>query len=359
MKKIITLVSGIIVSVLIGFGIKSSSARVVTDEVSRMTLDEKIAQMFIIKFSDEEVLKKELKLKPGGVIFFKENISSLEKTTDLIKYIKSTNSIPLFIAIDQEGGRVQRLNSEVDAKIKDIPDARTIGDTQDYDYAYSLGKYTGALLKNYGFNMDNAPVVDVVTDVQKNAIGNRSFSADPVIVAKMAEAFRKGLEEEKVVSVIKHFPGHGASNVDSHEELPVINKSREELYNSDLIPFKYLIERGVSTIMVGHLGVLSLTNSNIPASLSKTIIKDMLRDELNYTGVVITDSLQMKAIKDNFTEQETYELAINAGVDILLMPNSASSAINLIKKSINEGKITEEQIDTAVKRILKLKKEKL
>ena len=172
----------------------------------------------------------------------------------------------------------------------------------------------------------------------------------------MSTALAKGLSDNNIIPVYKHFPGHGNTTTDSHYELPIITKTKDELLKSDLIPFVNAIDNNAEIIMVGHLALPNITKDYTPASLSNIIITDILKNELGYQGIIITDALNMQAITKNYQEKETYELAINAGVDILLMPNNPKQAISLIKESINEGTITEENIDNSVYKILKLKK---
>ena len=169
----------------------------------------------------------------------------------------------------------------------------------------------------------------------------------------------KGLEDKGVIPVYKHFPGHGSTTTDSHYDLPVINKTKDELMEKELIPFKKAIGEGADIIMIGHLAIPKITNDKTPASLSKVLITDLLKTELNYQGLVVTDALNMGALTNNYKESEIYEMAINAGVDLLLMPKSSTSAMSSIKASIASGKITEDQINNSVRKILTLKYSKL
>ena len=335
----------------------------VNDNFVNLSLDEKIAQMLIISYNKtylDDTFKNYLETyKPGGFILFSDNISTYDGTLKLINDIKNTANIPMFIAIDQEGGRVQRLKSLTDINVTDIPSMLEVGKTNDPKVAYDLGVVIAEELRALGINMDFAPVIDVIDSDDNKVIGNRSFGKDKYLVAKMGVNLAKGLEENNVIAVYKHFPGHGSTIVDSHYYLPVVNKNKEELLDSDLVPFKEAIKNDAEVIMTAHLALPNITNDDVPASLSKVLVTDLLKKELGYNGLVVTDALNMKALTNNYSEQEIYELAINAGVDILLMPNSLDSAINLIKDSISKGNIKEEQIDSSVKKILKLKYKKL
>lgn len=328
-------------------------------QLNNMTIEEKIGQMLIIDYQKptfDAELKNILEIvRPGGFILFRENFKNYNQSIELINNIKSTSHIPMFISIDQEGGRVQRLKNLKGTSVTTIPSMAKIGKTKNIETAYNTGKNIATDLKKFSINMNFAPVIDVYSNSKNKVIGDRSFGNDPYLVSKMGISLSNGLKDNSIIPVFKHFPGHGNTETDSHYDLPLINKTKEELLNLDIIPFKEVIKNEADIIMVGHLAVPSISNNNTPASLSKDIINNFLKSELNFQGIVITDALNMKAITDNYTDKEIYKLAINAGVDILLMPNNPIEAINLIKELINENEITEEQINSSVEKILKLK----
>ena len=336
--------------------------KLVNSKLESMTLDEKIGQMLIISYRSskmDDTLKNALENnKPGGFILFSENFTTYDETLKLINEIKETSDIPLFISIDEEGGNVQRLLSLKD-NVTNIPNMFKVGEANDKDLAYEVGKVIAEELRVFGINMDFAPVLDIVDSKNQSFIGSRSFGTNPSLVTDMGLSVGKGLEDNLVIPVYKHFPGHGSTIADSHYDLPVINKTKDELMERELIPFKEAIKNNADVIMIGHLAIPKLTNDKTPASLSKTLITDLLKDELNYKGLVITDALNMGAITNNYQEKEIYEMAINAGVDLLLMPKSSSSAIKSIKESIESGKISEAKINDSVKKILTLKYKKL
>ena len=327
--------------------------------IDDLTLDEKIGQMLIVSVPGTSLSsEKEAELKtykPGGVILFSDNISTFDNTLALVESLENTASIPLFLGMDQEGGKVQRLLSLSDVTVSNIPPMAELGKTNDPSLAYDVGKVMAEELRTLHINMDFAPVVDVAEDINTSFIGNRSFGTDITQVSHMANALAQGLIDNDVIPVFKHFPGHGSTVTDSHYELPVIEKNEEELLKSDLIPFQNAIDAGAEVIMIGHLALPKLTNNNTPASLSKEIITDLLKNKLGYQGLVITDALNMKALTNYYTHQEIYEMAINAGVDLILMPQDITEAISLIKDSINKGTIKIEQINESVTKILKLK----
>ncbi len=326
---------------------------------SNLTLEEKIGQMLFISYRkpniDEELTNLLTTLKPGGFIFFSENFQDYDSSLNLINSIKNSASIPLFLGIDEEGGRVDRFKDIKNYTYEKIPDMLSVGNTNDYSYAYNIGTQIGTLLNNFNLNMDFAPVLDIYSNPNNTVIGNRSFGSDPKIVSNMALNLANGLKSTNIIPVYKHFPGHGDTTTDSHYALPVIYKTKEELLNFELKPFKDAIKNDADMIMIGHLALPNVTNDNTPASLSKVIITDLLKNELGYQNLVITDALNMKAITDNYSPKSVIELAINAGVNLLLMPENPENTITTIKELLNENKITEEQINNSVIKILNLK----
>ncbi len=329
---------------------------VIDNILNNMSLEEKIGQLFFIEYRssriDDTLIELLDTIKPGGFILFSENITTYQDTLEFIKYIKESNDIPLFVGIDEEGGNVQRLTNLKDYKVSNIPFMYKVKNSYD---AYNIGKVIAEELRVFGINLDFAPVIDTVIGSNSGLDYRRSFSNNYNVVSNLGISLANGLYDNKVIPVYKHFPNHGAVLEDSHDTLPTINKSKEELLTNDLIPFKDAINDGASVIMVGHLAVPSITNDNTPASLSYELVTNLLRQELNYNGVVITDALNMAALTDNYTEEEIIVNAINAGVDILLMPNDPINDIEIIKEAINNNKISLDRINESVKRILTLK----
>ena len=342
--------------------VTSIDARV--DKVlSEMTLEEKIGQMLIVYYSSsfvDDTLRSALEdVKPGGFILFKDNITTYDATLNFIKEIKNTSDIPMFISIDQEGGNVQRLLSLSDTSVSNIPYMNYVGNRNDSDLAYNVGKVIAEELRVFGINMDFAPVIDIWSNPNNTVIGKRSFGDNSELVSSMGLALGKGLSDNGVISVYKHFPGHGDTDVDSHYSLPVINKTKEEFLDLELVPFKNAIDNGAEVIMIGHLAVPGLTGSDTPASLSKKVITDLLKNEMGFDGLVVTDALNMGALTNYYNQEEVYVKAIDAGVDLLLMPSSSRKAVAAIKKAVEDGILSEEQIDESVRKILKLKFEKI
>lgn len=331
----------------------------VKKQLKKMTLDEKIAQMLIIYYSSptyDETLKQTIKeVKPGGFILMNDNISTYQNTLNLVKSMQKDSKIPMIISIDQEGGIVQRLQKITDIEVTNIPSMLALGKTNDKNLAYNVGKIMAQQLKTLGINLDFAPVVDIYSNKDNKVIANRSFGSNSEEVTTMALALKQGLEDNNVNTCLKHFPGHGDTAVDSHYNLPVINKDYNDISKIELIPYYKAIKNNTNMIMIGHIALPKITKDNTPASLSKEIITNLLKTKLKYQGLVITDALNMKALTDNYSDKEIYTMAINAGVDLLLMPNGSRKAIEYIKQSIKEKKITEQMINTSVTKILTYK----
>lgn len=326
------------------------------NKIDEMSLEEKIGQLLIISYRKDDIKEKLPtileEVKPGGFILFSENITTYDDTINLIKSIKNSNDIPLFIGIDEEGGNVQRLKNLKDYKTSDIPYMSYVKTIND---AYNLGKVIAEELRVFGINLDFAPVIDCNWDNPKSVIGKRAFEGDYTTVAKLGVSLAKGLKNNKVIPTYKHFPNHGATATDSHQDLPVINKTEEELLNNDLIPYQEAIKNNADMIMISHLALPKITKDYTPASLSYEIITNLLKKKLDFKGLVVTDALNMQALTKNYSEKEILIKAINAGADLLLMPEDPVNAVKIIKEAVNGGLISEERINESVEKILSLK----
>lgn len=335
--------------------------------LNEMTLEEKIGQLFFITpekltgigvaIQAGDTTKQMLEQYPvGGLIYFSQNIETPDQITSMIENSQSYSRIPLFIGIDEEGGTlVARIANNPNFNVEKFPNMKEIGATGDPNQAFYVGSTIGSYLHSYGFNMDFAPDADLLTNPNNSVIGERSFGSDPTLVGKMTAQAVKGFQQENVSAVIKHFPGHGDTKEDSHTGAAIVNKTLDELRMAEFIPFQSGIEAGVDGVMVGHLQVPQVTGTNIPATLSPIIVTDILRNELGFQGLVITDSLSMGAITQYYSSDEAAVLSLQAGADILLMPEDFPLAYQGVLNAVSSGALSEERIDESVKRILTVK----
>lgn len=337
---------------------KLSIEEKVNYKMDNLSIDEKIAQMLIVYYIgdeyDENLSNIIKEVKPGGFILMSDNITTYDRTLNFVKGMQNDSDIPMIISTDEEGGSVQRIKGIRDISVTDIPYMYYLGQTKDKNLAYKVGEIIANELRTIGVNLTYAPVMDIYSNPNNTVIGKRSFGSDPNTVYDMATSLKNGIEDNLVNTCIKHFPGHGDTETDSHFETPIINKTLDELENSDLLPFIKSIN-DTNMIMVGHIALPKITNSSIPASLSKEIVTDILKNKYNYRGLVITDALNMRSLTNNYSDKEIYTMAINAGVDLLLMPNGSKNAIKYIKEAIDDEEIDINTINESVRKILTYK----
>lgn len=333
---------------------------IINEKLLKMSLEEKIGQLLIIGLEDKVINQTTKNMieqyKVGGFIYFARNIEDNLQLLNLTKDLKSlnkSNPAPLFISIDEEGGRVSRLPKEY----KRLPESKTIGDLNDLELSYEYGKLLGLRLNTVGINLNFAPVLDINSNPKNPVIGNRSFGNRADLVTSNGLEVLKGIESTGVIASVKHFPGHGDTSVDSHINLPIVNKTLKELENLELVPFKAAIEENVHMIMVAHILFPEL-DSVYPSTMSKNILTDLLRKDLGFNGVLISDDMTMGAIVENYTLEFAVLEFLKAGGDIALICHGQDNPIkiiNFIKESISNGEITMEDIDEKVYRILTLK----
>lgn len=327
--------------------------------IKEMSLEEKVGQM-IFAGIDGTSLSKESRLlisndKVGGIILFKDNLKDVNQSISLLNELKGENEknkFPIFLGVDQEGGRVSRL-----PELIQLPTNQEIGRLNDSSLSYNIGNLLGKELNAFGFNLDFAPVLDINSNPKNPVIGDRSFGNNARIVSTLGIQTMKGIQHQRVIPVVKHFPGHGDTAVDSHKELPIIQKSLEELQALELIPFNDAIKNGADVVMVGHI-LMPKIDPTYPSSMSNELITNILREKLKFEGVVITDDMTMGAILDNYKIGEAAVEAVKAGNDIVLIAHdyvNIKEAIDSILLAVNEGQISEERINTSVERILLLK----
>ncbi len=327
----------------------------VFDQLNQMTLDEKVGQLFMIR-AQSNWGKKDLdyvetlikKYNVGGLAFFK---GSALKQIELTKRYRKLSKIPLFIAMDSEWGLGMRLNDAIS-----YPKQLTLGAIRNNRLIYEMGYEIGEQLNRIGVNFSYSPVVDINNNPNNPIINDRSFGDDKKNVASKGYAYMKGLQSKNIISCIKHFPGHGYADVDSHKDLPVLDLSKKRLWDVELFPFKMLIQQGAKSIMTAHLHIPSIDNrKNRATSLSAKAIKGILRDSFKYKGLIVTDALAMKGVSKYFSSGEAAVEAFLAGNDILELPSKFIEAFNAIKKAVETGKISKERLNASVIRILTAK----
>ncbi len=350
----------ILLILLISINIESSTKNDFNDswvfnQLDQMNLDEKVGQLFIIRAQSnwgkrdldylETLIKK---YKVGGIAFFK---GSAKKQLELTRKYQKLTKIPLFIAMDSEWGLGMRLNDAIS-----YPQQLTLGAIKNNRLIYEMGYEIGEQLNRIGVNFSYSPVVDINNNRNNPIINDRSFGDDKKNVASKGYAYMKGLQSKNIISCIKHFPGHGYADVDSHKDLPVLDLSKNRLWDIELFPFKMLIQQGVKAIMTAHLHIPSIDNrKNRPTSLSTNAVKGVLRDSLRYKGLIVTDALAMKGVSKYFSSGEAVVEAFLAGNDILELPSKFIEAFNAIKKAVETGKISKERLNASVIRILTAK----
>lgn len=346
----------------------------IEDILESMTLEEKIAQMFIITpealtgygtvTSAGGATKEALEKYPvGGLIYFAKNIQSKEQVIEMTgiqqQYSLERIGLPLFISVDEEGGSVARVANESPISVKHFSDMASIAaDPNALSLAGELGDEIGSYLKELGFNLDFAPVADVLTNPDNTVVKRRSFGTDAVKTAELAAEVSKHLEGQGVYSCLKHFPGHGATAGDSHKGFSYTDKTLDKLREAELIPFYEGIASGVSFVMVGHISAPNITGDDMPATLSKILVTDVLRKEMQFDGIIITDAMNMGAICSLYSSSEAAKLAVSAGIDMILMPADFKAAYEGLLEAVKEGTIDEERIDKSVRRIVEKKLKK-
>lgn len=327
-----------------------------------MTLEDKIGQMFIVGFEGMEpsdsIAEHIKKSKIGGVILFSRNYQDPAQLINLINDLQTCSlehtGLPLFISVDQEGGRVLRLGPP----FTQFPPCAELGTLFQSDRTKSYAATLAAELKACGINMNYAPVLDILTNSKNSVIGDRAFGSDPERVSFHGNIVIKEFLKQKLVPVGKHFPGHGSTTQDSHIDLPEVYIDVEHLKNVETMPFQKAVQNGLEVIMTAHVKYYKL-DPLFPATLSKGVLTGFLRKELGFQGIVITDDLEMDAIQNYYSEEEIPVLAVLAGADCLLVCHSNEKQhafIDHLKTAVKNGVITEKRIQESYEKITALKK---
>ena len=333
----------------------------VDETLAGMTLHEKVCQMMFVtpeELTGEDgvtvagdATRQALENYPvGGIVYFAKNLESQDQVKEMIDNSQKYSSIGLFVATDEEGGVVNRLMDTVGTTyIGSMYYYKDDGDETAYENAYTIANDMSAL----GFNLDFAPVADVWSNPDNTVIGERAYSDDYAQAAELVGNAVKGFNDGEVMCTLKHFPGHGDTAEDSHYSSAYVHRTKEEIMADEMQPFRSGIEAGAEFVMVGHLIVPDI--DEVPATLSYKIATGILRDELKFEGVAITDSFEMESIADNYSVDDAVVMSVKAGMDMILQPKDMASAVNSIEQAVADGELSEDRIDESVRRILTLK----
>ncbi|UOF00536.1 beta-N-acetylhexosaminidase [Bdellovibrio reynosensis] len=331
-----------------------------------MSISHIIGQHMFIGLSGHSLTADEKKFivdnNIGGVCLFGRNVAEPKQVRELCAELQSLRhkqyeKAPLFIGIDMEGGRVHRLKPPFTT----WPPLRKLGDLDAPTVSFHFANRMGLEMKAVGINLDFAPCVDIFTNPANTVIGDRSISSDPEMVAKHASALVRGYIKSEIITCAKHFPGHGNTIVDSHEDLPVENVDAERLEACELIPFKKSFKARVDMVMTSHIKFPKI-DPDWPVTLSETFIKGIIRNELRYRGLIITDDLGMKAMTSHYGADEVPVRALKAGVDLLLYcnePDAPPKAFEAILEATAQGSLKKEDLEESYRRILELKKTRI
>lgn len=336
---------------------------IVNAGIEVMPLEDKVAGLFIV--TPESITGVSAAIQAGegtqnalsqyavgGIIYSNKNMQSAEQLSEMIDNTKLYSKYPLFIAVDEEGGKVSRV---ADADLADrVDSAKTIGETGDANNAYQAGVTIGTYLAELGFNLNFAPVADLA-NVENSIMAERAFGSDAATVAPFVTAMMQGLIEQNVTACLKHFPGIGSTTQDTHDGLASTDRSLEDFKANELAVFQTGIDAGADMIMVGHVSAPALAGDNTPSSLSSAVVTGILRDEMKYKGVIISDALNMSAISEYYSSEQAAVMALKAGCDMILMPENFQEAYEGVLQAVAEGTISEERINDSLRRIYRIK----
>ena len=339
-----------------------------------MPLEDKVAQLFMVTpealTGYDQVTRAGTatrqayeKMPVGGIVLMEQNLSEPEElktmVSNLHSYSRERTGLPLLIGIDEEGGTVARIGNHEDFDVPDVEDMADVGKGKDVSKAYEAGSVLGEYLSDFGIDVDFAPVADVWWNSDNTVVEKRSFGSDPELVAQMTAEAVKGLQEHGVSATLKHFPGHGGTSKDSHDEIASVSETIQEMDKKDLVPFKAGIEAGADQVMIGHICTPKASDEDIPATFSYFWVTEVLRAYLGFEGVAITDALNMGAITQKYTSAEASIKALEAGADMLLMPENFEEAYQGVLEAVKDGTLKEARADESLARIFRLKYKKI
>lgn len=336
---------------------------VINAMIDAMPIEDKVAGLFFV--TPEAITGVDTAVKAGdgtkdaltqyavgGIIYSKKNIKDAEQFREMLSNTELYSKYPIFLGVEEEGGSVSTLAAA--GLIDKQSSAADIGGSGDVGQAYSAGAGLGTGLADYGINVDFAPVADLA-NVENSVMDSRAYGDEASAVSAYVINMINGLQEQGVTACIKHFPCGGSTKEDTHDGLAVSERSEEELRSQELAVYQSSIDAGAQMIMVGHTAVPALTGDNMPASLSGTLVTDLLRNEMGYTGVIITDAMNMKAISEYYGSGQAAVMALKAGCDMILMPEDFQEAYEAVLAAVQDGTISEERINDALRRIYRIK----
>lgn len=344
----------------------AQSTQLAEQILDTMTLEEKLWQLFFVApealtgeeavTESSDALQQALAEKPvGGVILFARNLISREQTVSLLADVKSASRLAPFLGVDEEGGTVSRVGANSAMGVTQLQDMSAYGASGDAAALYGDLYNLAQSLNTLGFNVDFAPVADVTTGSDENPMKLRSFSSDPERCASMVSVSVGALQDGGVAACLKHFPGYGTATADDHNGSVSLDRTLEQLEQTEFVPFSAGIDKGAYFVMVSHLSVPAVTGDDTPADLSEKLVTELLRNTLHFQNIVITDAQNMGSIAQNYTSAEAAVAALRAGVDMVLMPQDLQEAYDGVAKAIADGVLTEDRIDRSVLRILNVK----
>ena len=336
---------------------------IVDAAIEVMPLEDKVAGLFMVRPESITGVSTAVKAGDGtrealakhavgGIVYFAKNIQSAEQLKEMISNTRSYSKYPLFIGIDEEGGSVSRLADK--SLVDRVNSAQVISQSLDASNAYQAGTTIGTYMAEYGFDLDFAPVADL-TNISKSIMTKRSFGSDAASAIPFVTSMMQGLEEQGITACVKHFPGIGSTVQDTHDGLAVSNRTAEEFRAEEFTVFKAAIDEGANMIMVGHMAAPSLVGDNTPSSMSSVIVTDILREELEFEGVIITDAMDMSAISEYYESDHAAIMALKAGCDMILMPDDYQVAYNGVLQAVKDGVISEERVNDSLRRIYRIK----
>lgn len=336
---------------------------IVDAAIEVMPLEDKVAGLFMVRPESITGVSTAVKAGDGtrealakhavgGIVYFAKNIQSAEQLKEMISNTRSYSKYPLFIGIDEEGGSVSRLADK--SLVDRVNSAQVISQSLDASNAYQAGTTIGTYMAEYGFDLDFAPVADL-TNISKSIMTKRSFGSDAASAIPFVTSMMQGLEEQGITACVKHFPGIGSTVQDTHDGLAVSNRTAEEFRAEEFTVFKAAIDEGANMIMVGHMAAPSLVGDNTPSSMSSVIVTDILREELGFEGVIITDAMDMSAISEYYESDHAAIMALKAGCDMILMPDDYQVAYNGVLQAVKDGVISEERVNDSLRRIYRIK----